>query len=363
MSITFRKNVFRLRTYTLLRIIKQHILITFGFFLIYAVLIRFTGIFLKRKIIFIHASSGDLCLVASLLDAYARQNGPVLIIHSAHLTETFKTFCESSNCSLAPCRETYCLIIKSSAERIKNCLKDTPFYWFNPCTQILFGQLGMYPHLQNLVLDYMDGVQGGISHLSAVRRIFSLPIDEMPKRPRYTSANLKVMRALLCGISSDLTEIALISPVCYTHPEISREIWGAIALALNECGYKVVFNIEKNFSDTLNQTALIPSGFLNVRVPLHLLPLAGSQVGIVCGRHGGGFFIAACLSDVKKTLLIQLDSTYVQENRRPDPTKNSALCIYEIYGMRVSHFIELSRDDPAKVAYLKVLHALGHLHR
>ena len=358
MSNRYKKNVFWLIAYALLRIIKRYVLITFSFLVVYAVLLRFASISSRRKIIFIHASSGDLCLVASLLDAHVRHNGPALIIHSVHSAETFKRFCESRNCFLAPHRETYCIIIKRSAERIKDCLKATPYYWLNPCAQIIFGQLGMYPNLENSVWKYENEEEGGISYMVALRRILSLPINEMSKQPKFNSADLKAIEQLLEGVSSRLGEVALISPICYTHPGLSRNHWRSVGSALNESGFKVVFNIERNLRDTANHLDVIPQGFPTVKVPLHLLPLAGNQVGLVCGRSGGGFFISTCFLNVKKTLLIGLDTTFIQKDRRPDLSKSSLIKVYKNHGLDINHFTELSKDDSVECVYEKILRSL-----
>lgn len=358
--MNFTKLRLHLRNVALLRVIVQFTRIAFSLAIIYAVLLRHSNFFLKRQIIFAHASSADICTIASLLDAHVRHNGPALVLHSSYLSKVFEVFSENRDCSFFPCSERYCLAIRRSAECIISIFHSTPFRYLNPCRKIIFGHIVMYPRLHQLVRRNEDGLPGGVSGMAALREIFSLPPEETFKKPSYGEGDIREVTQLFSGISNDIREIALISPICYSHPNIPGDTWAYIAAALRDSGYKVAFNMKRNALDPSNQENIAPSGFQTVNIPIHLLPLVGGGVGMVCGRTGGGFFMATCFSNVKRTLLIQLDSTFNEKSKRPDPPKSVSLLMFKKYGLSIDHYTELSKGHSGEEVYYKVVYAMNN---
>jgi hypothetical protein len=308
----------------------------------------------KSKIILAYGSIGDVFATAALLDTYVTTNGPTVIWCAFQHTKILERFRANKNFILRPISDKRCQRILRSWVSIENKKLFTNFISeINPSNLIIVGNITSNKKINKLYWE------GRISYLDALRSIYSLQGDTKPQPPIYSPIDHIKLNEIFTAVGQNLKEIAIINPICYTHANISRSSWNSIAQAISAIGYTVAFNIMGNMGATDDVGDLLPEGFKVVKVPADLLPLAGSQAGLVCGRPGGGFYLLQTILRSRRGLLIILDQESKVGGRVKDPEPLAFIKECEdFYGNRIEHCAVLGLNDPTDLVYSKVSNAL-----
>jgi len=297
-------------------------------------------------ILLAHGSIGDQFLAASLLDEYVCKNGRTIVIISSNYRRVFELFIDNTDVILVGLSEKRCQKITENWQVVSDILPTVSHIsWLIMTFRLKPTHVVRYPDESREVEAYMRG-QDGLHHMTAQRKVLNLPLEGYGKRPKYTELDELDASMLFSTITNDLSRVALISPICYTHQNIRSELWLSVAKALQTEGFLVIFNIAGNVGAKEFLEQIVPPGFPTIKVPAYLAPKIGTLCGLICGRVGGGFVIFQSILRPRRSLLVVLD----QDNSVPNYTRDPPAQIVvrscaRFFGNEVDHVAVLKPTD------------------
>lgn len=272
----------------------------------------------NKYILFSHSSTGDTFYIASLIDKFCENHGQIdLIISESHI-ETFRIFVQSKKVNYVVLSE-------------KNCLHLRSIIYWDASYQLEILQKGVIKPL-HLVL-YKN-----LLELINTRRLFNrdaltwlmcLEKTTIFKYPEYNHNDNLLVNNILNKISHNHKNIVLINPICYTHMALPNEVWEQIANVFIKNGYKVIFNLMRNFNDT--DKSNLYKNYNQVFIPAYLVPLLSERIAFACSRWGGGFDLIHSFSINSKAILINLSDnlqTDVAKIKDPSETISNEIFIH-----------------------------------
>ena len=306
-----------------------------------------------------HGSLGDQFLAASLLDEYVSRNGRTIVIISSGYQRVFELFVDQRDVVLLGLSERRCQRLTECWQIVFDMLSPARRgNWLSPTFRLRPMHVVRYPGPSNAVAAYMRGGDG-LHHMAAQRKVLNLPLDGYGKRPKYTTLDELEAHILFKPITNDLSKVALISPICYTHHNMDSGSWLSVAKALERNGFMVVFNVAGNVGAKDLSGQIVPPEFPSIKVPAHLAPKVGTLCGLICGRVGGGFFIFQSILRPRRSLLVVLNQDDSVPLHTRDPSAQIVLkSCASFFGNDVDHVVVLEATDRGVIIEEKISRSL-----
>jgi hypothetical protein len=250
----------------------------------------------KKYILFLHGSTADIFVMASLIDNFCQKHGEIELIISSSYLEIIKRLCHSSKIRFIIISEKKCVFLRSNIKYLgnyqDNLLKPGII---KPLHFVLYTNLLELSHYT--ILHYREALNWVLNLDKETR--FSYPI--------YSCDDEREVNIILNKINSDFNKIIIINPITYTHSALPNQFWEDFANVFKTKGYTVVFNLKKNSNDSKDYE--FSSSFPFVYLPAYLIPLISEKIAFFCARQGGGFDLAHSFNEKSKAVLLLMNDT------------------------------------------------------
>ncbi|BEI38365.1 hypothetical protein PHIN8_03090 [Polynucleobacter sp. HIN8] len=277
----------------LIDIIKPEIKNILGLSILIRLLLKDIGKFWKTKVWFIDGSVVDIFAVCGLLASLKKK-------HHILISEDYKsTICRYNLNTI------YNVIYINSLTLAKY---RKYYYWLKART----GNTGILKFFQNThcINDktlYFFIKNNKLGYRESLAQYLGMPMSAMYKHPQYSNTDYELIQNLFDSKINELNKIALIGPIAYTHGSFKSEIWEGVSDALKRLGFKCILNTAKKSGDYSQN---MHTHIKNVNLPVDLVPLASSLVGLCIGGTGGGFDLMHQFSDHSKTILMHCNTCF-----------------------------------------------------
>jgi len=341
--------------------IRKILALVYRFLLLWHTIVYIRSVYGPGRRILAHGSTGDTALIASFADAHVEQNGRTIFICSIIHRELFARFVFHPNAILVFFSENKCQLFRVSWQVVSFFFSDIERgNIINPCVHVCPAHIVLYPEINKSVIIRLEGNRDGIHYLDALRNILSLATATNPRSPQYSKLDYQLLMNILAYSKVESCRIALINPIYYTAENLTKNSWRAIARALTDKGYTVLFNRQGNSGDEGQVASIVPEEYISIYMPAYLCPLAGQNVGLVCGRNGGGFNLLHSFLRPQRSLLILIEHDELSRDRWRDPRKEDALWnMHQFKGHVVDHITVVSLSDEEQSVYDKAIVALN----
>jgi hypothetical protein len=308
-----------------------------------------------KYVLFFSGSIGDVFYMARLLDLFADKYGPSLAIAPVRYTEIFRLLSNND-------KVKYLWLNDVKIEKLRKALNVTRVFEDQPLQpgKIRPTFMGLYHHLHALVM------ADRVNTPDVYSWIVGLDKDISYRYVSYTETDVSKAMEILSAAEKNISKIALINPICYTHKSLTVNGWKGVADALLECGYKPVFNMKRNADDNRRNANgesqfIVPDGFPIVEIPAYLVPVCADMVGIGCARHGGAFDLLYSFNKKDNGSILISVSPKVSLNafQKADPFYDTIAQFYEKHsGKPLKRSILLDDVDNEREAYTKIMNVL-----
>lgn len=262
----------------------------------------------NKYILFAHGSVSDTLYMASLLDAFNSKFGQTYIIASNEYIDIFRIYTNQKDLLFLFETEEKC-------RKLRSAISVSGYYktkgLFPGIIRPLHGP--MYPNYNELTLTNRLSYRDMITWIMGLDR--NLPYNYITN---YSKDDYNKANELLSSTGYDISKIALINPICYTHKNISVKAWEGVAEAISSKGFHPIFNLKSKIDD--NNSHLSPINYQTINIPAYLVPLCSEIVGIGCARLGGGFDLlqSYCKKGNNNLLILLSDKVSLLHNEKND---------------------------------------------
>ena len=303
------------------------------FFYLYLKLYLFSrGINTQNYILFAHGSVSDTVYMASLLDAFFLRYGKSYVIASKENIDIFRVYTDTNVIQFLFETENKCRKLRTAITIAGNYKsKNLEPGIIRPLHGVL------YSYFYELTLTNRLSYRDMITWIMGLDK--HTPFNYITS---YSNDDYNKAKELLSSTGHEISEIALINPICYTHKNLSSNAWEGIAEALFIKGFYPIFNLKSKIGE--ENEFLSPKGYQTVNIPSYMVPLCSEMVGFCCARLGGGFDLLQSYSKKENNCLLILLSNKVKllENEKEDHVRD----IIEEY------FLSFSGRFSSKIAIL-----------
>jgi len=302
-----------------------------------------------KYILFAHGSVSDTVYMASLLDEFNSKFGETYIIASIEYIDIFRVYTNKKNLNFLfeteeKCRKLRYAITISGSYRSRGL--------FPGIIRPLHGV--MYPNLNELTLSNRLSYRDMITCIMGLDK--NVPYNYITN---YSKDDYDKAIELLSTTGYNISKIALINPICYTHKNISIKAWEGVAEAISSKGFYPIFNLKSKIDD--NNSHLSPKNYQKINIPAYLVPLCSEIVGIGCARLGGGFDLlqSYCNKSNNNILILLSDKVPLLHNEKNDLSPDIVEEYILNFSGRFKTYVALLDNENSKdEAYNKTILAL-----
>jgi len=303
----------------------------------------------NKYILFAHGSVSDTVYMASLLDSFNSKFGQTYIIASKEYIDIFRIYTNKKDLIFFFETEEKCRKLRY-AITISGSYKSRGL--FPGIIRPLHGV--MYPYFNDLTLTNRLSYRDMITWIMGLDR--NVPYNYITN---YSKEDYDKANELLSSTGYNISKIALINPICYTHKNISVKAWEGVAEAISSKGFHPIFNLKSKIDD--KNSHLSPINYQTINIPAYLVPLCSELVGIGCARQGGGFDLIQSYSRKENNCILILlsDKINLLANEKLDHIPEVVEEYFLSYSGRFTFSIAiLDSIDSKEEAYNKIILAL-----